>query len=252
MGQYIAKIMGYGLTDVEYDEDTLEVTDPRINRDVLYSDTVEDEFREWLRTEPDEVRAVLKDHFRYALGRSILGYVSDDARLLDTLTYEPEFGLPTVLHFQPFTQPDWFESDGAISTVEHWIHHDKAAVAIDALEESNMKGFWPYNAGSMYRHPDVSTPEALVDSQSEDVQEALDHFDVVSTGRIPGGLWDSMTGADELVPEPQATPELREHFLTDWNVEVPRDLRLFAYKTGIFNDFNTVYRLRPLIYTYWS
>lgn len=251
MGSYICKVIGYAIVDLEYDGG--DTTDSRINK-VLFNDyerldEVVDDFGDWIETNREEAKSILLEEIGVSTLSGSVFHMNDDNTQARPLSYYPEWGLPNVLLFQPISQSDWLQCRSPVDHYEQVLDSRKEGRALcevrDVLKEGQINGFYPYDIG-MVRYPFRETPEELIEAQTEHVQEGIDSYNLRS-GAVDGAYWNSL-----IWPESEVTPEFREHLLQDWNCVIPPDILLFAHYSGIFTNFETVYTLRPVIYTYWQ
>lgn len=270
MGIRINKRIGYALTDFQYDTENWEATDPRINLDIFNSEDGEDlydiqeEFEDWVLTKPEEVKHTLTEELGLDEMEASL-YQTMDWDLLKEklkrnpfhrpLTHAPEFGMPEVLLFQPLSSPDWTRHDDLLDHYENATHNpDMEPTLLDLNAELHHCGIYPYS-GMMYRHPDSKTPEELLkprDAYTDaEWKKELSSPYGIRQGMLHGRTYNMMTGYfDNSIPAPNEA--IKEHLLKDWNSRIPEDILLFTHYSKIFIDFNTVYRLKPVIYTYWA
>lgn len=266
MGIRITKCLGYALTDFEYDKDKWEATDPRIDTSLLNGEGIFDlvvEFSEWAVSDPERAETYMVEE---------MGLSSTDAMLTrmtlsevpknfhhDALTLAPEYGYSSVLLFQPLVAKEWTRYGDIIDSYEVSLIDPAKRYetkVVDFLEEG-ISGIYPYD-GFMYRYPDRETPEKFLkpdEELTEDERERLETNDVgIRQGKMRERLYKAMmsAGVIETSEDPEGTRAFQEHLRTDWGCEIPPQILLFAHWSNIFTDFNTVYRLRPVLYIYWT
>lgn len=221
MGIRIKKVMGYALTD-------LVVGDTRINWNILsHRYTLEKEHKEWVTEHPKEANALLGSG---ELGKEMLGaYYSPVTvgshsiiHFYDESDYGGGEGLPVIL-LCPCDEPDWFRSDDAIDYYEAGRGSDMTPTC----QELPPSGIFPYSGG-MYLLPDKTTmldPPLCKNGIISDIQWYME-----------------MRNRDS---------RLGEHLRNDYNCKVHPDVHVFVHRAKIFTDPLTVFRLKPVIYTYW-
>jgi len=273
MGIRINRRMGYALTDFEYDTDAWEATDSRINLELFNGDGGEDlyelknEFVDWALSYPYKAKEMLVEEIGV---ETHLGSIAQGAfeRLVEKqgikrfsfhtpLTHRPEFGNPGVLLFQPLTFTDWTRHDDTIDHYDHAHRYDgPTTTLLDMNAELHQCGIYPYSA-LMLRHPDAETHEEFLKPREEYTDEAWEKEQKnrfgIRQGRLHGREFNMMVGHFDEHQAPLVENEaFLTHLLEDWNSQIPPEILLFAHYSKIFTDFNTVYRLRPVLYTYWA
>jgi len=260
LGIRITRRLGYALTDFQYDMDIYEATDLRINIDLINQDDslyeMQTAFAEWALNESAEVEVVLLETLGLSPweARFALEVFSDHAEEHGTytsfhkvMTHTPEFGESNILLFQPLTHTEWTRHDDTVDFYTSVLRGDQGLEneVLDLLELERC-GIYPYEK-YMVRYPDVETPEQFLKGvQSEEGSLGI------RQGKLPIMAYQMLVGTYREGSKPRVGGEALRHFLEDWNVTIPLEILLFAHWSNIFTDFNTVYRLRPVLYTYWS
>lgn len=270
MGIRITKRLGYALTDFEYDRDNWEATDPRVNTALINEeDGIYDlvaNFCKWALSDPEEAERYMVDEMGLSSTDAMLGRMSlsemEGKRanpFHDVLTLAPEFGLPNVLLFQPLTNKDWSRYGDTIDLYEASfvdLEDRYETKVLDFLDEG-VSGIYPYD-GFMHRYPDRDTPSRFLKPDEELTDGDLERQETSSTGIRQGVLRDRIylvmmqAKVIETSKDPENTKDFQEHLKNDWGCRIPPQILLFAHWSNIFTDFNTVYRLRPVLYTYWT
>ena len=263
MGIRIKRHLGYALTDFEGEQDSRVNTEIFKDRWELCDDYVKfaieniDEAVKILEAELDE------DSYRIQFWADDIRHLEDVPyyKRPDAVTYQPEFGMENVLLFQPVHKEGWYRRD---DIMDHYAHHAQHQISyepelVDLREELGLTSIHTYPK-QMHRHPDAETPEEKVDSF---IAEQKAHGSRLSfmynegfglmEGVLEGRDYNRMVGlfGEDRKPDVR-DEELLTHLKEDWYTHVPADIRLFARWSGIFTDFNTVYTLKPVLYTYWS
>jgi hypothetical protein len=263
MGIRIHKQLGYALTDLEYDLDQWEATDERLNLEWFNDNETRwdqtEEFVEWVLSNPDEVEALLKDEMgveEVYVNLLIMG-IEDHVEqhgirtplFHSPLTHAAEFGEENVLLFQPVTVSGWTRYDDSIDYYDHVARDAMESELVDLYNDVYRNGIYPYE-GPMLRYPDRETPEHLL----KPIEECEDTGNFgIRQGRLRSRTYNVMIGHGEGYECPfEEGAELLEHLRNDWGFNIPMEIQLFAHWSGVFEDFNTVYRLRPVLYTYWG
>lgn len=259
MGIRLTKRLGYALTDFQYDRDNWKVIDPRVDaslfneKDGIYD--IAKAFTEWALQHPEEAESYMVEEIGLKSTDAMLTRMSLSEMISDNyhhavLTLAPEFGSPSVLLFQPLTYKDWTRYGNVIDSYEAGLLSSEVIyeTRVHDLLDAGMSGIYPYD-GFMYRYPDRETPERFLPHE-----EARDSLVGLGAGKMREALYKIMLlpKALETSKNPEVTKDFQEHLRTDWGCRIPCEVLLFAHWSKIFTDFNTVYRLRPVLYTYWS
>jgi hypothetical protein len=277
MGIRIHKVVGYGLTDLSFNEDkkrcSKEMTDPRIDWKRLHGlgermcETSGRSFMNWatkhwedlLRLEAEERRVPLEMVKEFS---SICPFLLRDFfkrhrewTLGGCVVHDNEYGLPNVMVFIPPMQAHtgdggWKRWDDTIDYIEEAIIHR----ADNRVVELECSGIYPYD-GSMVRFRDPKP--GLWRSGIKAVAEGLK---VDAEGRptaMSGQSYNMLVGRwDPGRIEPMAKGELLDHLLKDWRPPLPSELLAllrWLNEKDCFNDFEAVRNgLRPILYVYWS
>lgn len=265
MGIRITKQLGYALTDFEYDRDNWKVLDPRVDADLFNRedgiyDMVE-AFSEWALSDPERAEAYMVEEMGLSstdamLARMSLSEVEPGNYHHSVLTLAPEFGSPKVLLFQPLTYKEWTRYGNIIDSYEADLlgPEERYETRVHDLLDKGLTGIYPY-AGFMYRYPDRDTPEQFLTPEEELKRDPLEYEGVgLRAGKMSERLYNVMLlpEAVETSSNPEHTRAFQEHLRADWGCRIPRQILLFAHWSNIFTEFNTVYRLRPVLYTYWT
>lgn len=241
MGIRIHKVLGYGLTDVASSPYRMS----SIDRDKSHHDLLRDS-----RFDPtgyfvtDIINAENQfkvDQFRVQLELicansdvSILTLFkhqlneNPSSDIFNIMTYDPEFGDPSVVLFTPPFHPDWERYDDIIDYTE------AKGVPLNNVQVLDTP-IYPYVRWMDLRNPKEHPDKVLVDAATTfkfnpkfrdkiNVEEIKKRFGFNS-------IDDMLENIVPVVPE-----EI---------VELTRYLK-------VFKDPNTVYQLKPMIYTYWS
>ena len=262
MGIRIQKQLGYALTDFKYSKSKWEATDPRVNLDLFNGDQGEalhikgGEFIDWATSNPREVESYIIN---------VLGLDTTDALLTRMmleeippvkfpigrmLTHSPEFGLPNVLLFQPLNSDEFTRYGDYIDTYDALVRGERKNTVEDLTEYG---GITP-GTGFMFRHPDKETPEKFLNPEVASVGAARNGVRV-RDGIMPVSVYQTCLQLEASGMGSEDKDNLlafQEHLRNDWGCNIPTEILVFAHWAEIFKDFNTVYRLKPVLYTHWT
>ena len=263
MGIRIRRHLGYALTDFEGEQD------PRINKD-KFSNRWDlcDEYVKFVTEHTDQAVEILEhelgvESYRAHGWKGSIGRMDRDNlfKYPDPVTYSPEFGKENVFLLQPIHRQDWSRCDDIIDHYMHQSQHQRSyePELIDLREELSLTTLYPYPSW-MHRHPDAEVPEEAIErfldeQRAYSLSLSFPHMDGfgIKEGKLEGQDYNRMVGlwSKEMKPSVK-NQQLLTHLRQNWYAHIPPDIRLFAHWAGIFEDFNTVYTLKPVVYSYWS
>lgn len=228
MGIRVNKFLGYGFTDLVED-------DPRVNwkcgllaRD--HTGLSGDAYFHWLgeRRKSRESQIFSMD---YLMLRDTVRF--RNATLLDTLAWDPEYGLESVLALRPLCYPDWERGDDSIDYVtETWLGGGQKPRA-----DMVPAGIHPFNGRFMDARTGGELPQ-----------------DVIWFVRLKNDLAEhsgSAAALDEAVRShtPFGTAlEAAESIVS----LVPEEIRDICEFTGLLTAPDGWKDMRPLLYTWWA
>lgn len=233
MGIRIHKYLGYGLTNVEVKD--YKIVDERIDWDAFdylrdcYGEEHLKHYRQWLGwAKSDYYERGMLDWF----------YLNDERekkrRGLDNCyAWDPEYGMPEVLVLQPLGCPDWIRYDDTIDYMEETYRKDGEQPQGNYLKVYE-HGIYPWSSyidrrtGEQVKDPIWAWIRATYDPEVETEVDVLDHL---------AQLCDFADHAEALV---NVVPQ------------IPPEIKNLVEFTEIFTNLDTVYDLRPVLYTYWS
>lgn len=233
MGIRISKSLGYGFIDLRVDEDTGEMNDDRFNPDgwwhASYTErktrwTVEG-FKQHCRELTDDTDE-FTDHFTLRL---MLSDQFKDCHFRDldsTIFHDEEYGLPNVAIFIPFTDEKWTRYDDIID------YYDAGQVAKPSVKLLDVP-LYPYDG-----YINNETGEPVFDRM---IREDIYMFRNAEGDR----KYEIRSMALQLLG-------CELHWTEKYNVAIPEVLVEFFRYTKMFTDDKWIWKLQPMIYTYWT
>lgn len=218
MGIRIHVMMGYGLTDLECEQDG-RITDPRINPDgwLLSDDDYRDDkytMRKFRNHVQRELRlSGSKNNPDYTDNMIYLNYCKDKVDIHECIQHDSEFGLPNVLCLiPPGLVPKWSRRDDTLDyylaeSTEPWVRHYKQGT------------FYPYQ-GII----DTETGERVVEPNSSVINAVLRGESVLTSDTV------------------------KQRYIH----EIPGSLKYFIKYTNLFTSDDVIFQLKPILYCYWS
>lgn len=229
MGIRIHKVLGYGLTDIYYDN---IADDPRFNPYGFFiSEQNEKDFP--IKQFYVELELITRDSSA-PFDLFLLKQQIKQKELTDfhgVMVHDPEFGLKSVCVFIPPTE------------IDNWHRYDNIIDYIEACNNANgfnhvqklSKPIYPYDA-----YMDTRTfPPKPVDRIMRELRVMVNNPKITK--------WVSNDKITEMYGFKSV-----EDFKAKVVPLVPRELVETLRFLKIFRDPNTIYSLRPMIYTYWS
>lgn len=235
MGLRLNKAIGYGLTDVTVED--YRITDPRINADSpLISgpwDTGEGQkdYRDWLqdRLTGDEV-----DDLDLLVELAMLEKV-DRLDPYRTVTWNSEYGLPSVLLVRPAGFTGWHRHDDSIDSQEEMLLRDGAGDRV----RRTIGGIHPFEGLYM----DARTGERLTGNLANHARtwrRIVNELPESDTDRLPAlNAMASVLGCRDHAEAEQCIVPL-----------VPGEVRRICEWGGLFTGPDVWRQLRPLLYVY--
>jgi len=270
MGVRVHKVIGYGLTDVEFDESTNRLVDPRINKrgliglydrdyDLAVKSFTDKGWRKFLvrklRETKKRKRASWELKSYLACERQIRKHIEkqypdrDEWGPLNSVVLEPEYGPKDLLLVPPemmYGRRDrWYRDDDTIDWVEETMEHEQ----LPRLKVYRWRTLPPYDrwiddrtgrrVSAKGQWPD---PRTFAEVCSRD-----SHWAPKGTAKDKRAMRrrynkDAVAlGFDNLT-------DARRHMIP----EIPTSLRMFCEFARIFTKRSTIFQLRPMLYVYWS
>jgi len=242
MGIRIHKYLGYGLVDLNTEEN-----DSRFNPNgiiSLYQESGDDEVFRWsvggFLQHCEEI-ADRDDNFELKL---MLKVINDDTdrfktHLTNHIIYDQEDGLPNVILFTPFDSHDWGRYDDIID------YYDYDGYGVEPVIKVLDRPIYPHigyinnetgeRADSLLEQSIISNRNAYYNLKFD---RATDENDVELNHHIMEVMLERL--GCEL------------HWTEKWNVVIPTPLIEFLRYTEVFTDDSTIWKLQPMIYTFWS
>lgn len=228
----INTILGYGLTDIEFDRNVLERTDSRINDfETIYNyDKNVKDFLNYLE-DKEKCLNILKDINPYAdiyvldlLIETLQNNLNKQISLHPVI-YDPEYGEPNVLMFCPIEKSNYYRCD---DDIDYYFNLSSDIGNNNVVQDLTHKGgIYPYNSSFFH----------IPGSQKYGEKE-FPH--VLGISLYNSLIHDKMT-------------DIAKYVLKSYRPHIFPSVVLYAKYINIFKDFDkTIHELRPMIYQYWS
>jgi hypothetical protein len=225
--------MGYGLVDIQTDENDV-IIDPRINKDgILHQDfnTIEETYtREaFLKYIPEDAdvytRCAVRD-MKYDVDQHII--------------YDSEFGMPNVLCIIPIGYcARWYQHDNDIS-------YYLAQNSIFPVPSDNPCASWVTEL--MYPlYPYMDFQDARTGA---DIENNISYQQIARARQLL--IKDNTNEYYTTFADKLNFSGTGIEFLNTFTPMIPNTVKELVKFTKIFNNIETVNQLRPLIYSYWS
>lgn len=226
MGIRVHKMLGYGLTDVLFDEDKYRIVDPRIN--------VSSRLLDYGADAPtlDEYLAFSRDDSVAQLRLTVGGPNQSEGPLgpFECVVHDGEYGLGNVLCIRPVGTRawGWYRYDDTMDWMEESTVHDQQN-RVQVFDQ----GIYPFTNFMNAETGEKLGHEALVwvrarNSENADDSEVLDYL-----AELAG--FASHEDAQRLVVP-----------------AVPDEVRALAQFGQLFTDDRVWMQLRPMLYVYWG
>lgn len=269
MGIRVHKLIGYGVQDLQFKQDTKrytqEMTDPRINWEKLHEKMQEaykvkgDIFLEWYRSNNPAITKLAEEEWHTDEAWSIeldLQLLEVAAKknpawsLSDCIFHDSEYGLPNVLVFVPVFHSDrWFRYDDTLDYMEETRKYAQK----NRVEDLGPFGIYPFDAFmTRFRAPSPEVWEGKTIKCPKDSGFFLDKEGYLA--RMPNSSYSQFIGYWDPDIKALADGQKLEHLKNDWRAMLPTEvLCILWWLRDCFTDFNTFKNaLRPLLYVYWS
>jgi hypothetical protein len=234
MGIRIHKVLGYGLTDVKVKQ--FAIADPRFNMVDGYFSYNEDPPKNKFTTPGyiDYMKASKDEHTRFD---AILVKQNSKAQVRsgDWYSYDFEMGKKGVVCFTPLCYPDWKRYDDVID------YYEARSNMVPTVKLLN-KPIYPFDS-----YHDKKTGLGFVEKDGHKF----------SLGQI-------MQTAEFLSKKENKALKTSKEFFNGFDFDdekdfwarvipaIPRELIALLEYTKVFNDRQTIFDLKPMIYSYWS
>jgi hypothetical protein len=229
MGSRIHKVMGYAITDLKVAN--YKIIDKRINLEKFQ------QFQESSFTKNDILNFIKnKNEYKNVKYDVHLGnfenkddHLNTPIQSYDVIKFQPEFGLKNVLLITFPWHKDWNRYDDIID------YHEENGGCLPKIKNV-WGGIYPYNGGNW-----INLKNKKIYTHN-DFDPCFVHSYLFSNkgNNLKPYMIKEFATADK--------KELKNML----NPVPPPVLKAFVEFMGIFNDLDTYYELRPIIYTYWS
>jgi len=234
MGIRVNKIIGYGLTDLHINKDSYNITDDqRFNPDGYFSlDYVERDkkfnvanFLDYLKQ-----KELQSNNFEIRL---LLSELEKEKKLIfeHYFAWDSEFGDPKTCVFVPPTCSEWWRNDDAIDYYHETVINEQKTNTI-LLN----RPIYPFSSWINIK----DFPPKIANRQTVELRNLIlyhnKEFEI--TNEMVHKLKLEFDNIDEIM----------EYIVPT----IPFELVEFLSYLKVFNNPNTIYQLRPLLYTYWS
>ena len=233
MGMRIKVVMGYGLTDIQVDDEN-NIIDPRINQcGYLGSDS--DEQEDNYTIEGFKAQADIEEVY----AKFCVQDCTD--QLYRLIEYDAEFGLPNVLCIiPPGHLYRWARSD---DDIDYYL----ASNQILPTEIDNPCISWVRELKHpIYPFVSYIDTRTAVDNECTSVEYAAVNIirDLIAADinvEVPARYFEKLNFSGT-----------NQEFLNTFIPQIPEAVRELAKYTKIFTDDKYINDLRPIIYSYWS
>ena len=217
MGIKINLLLGYGITDLIYNEDFI-IDDSRINKSGYL-------MQNWLDKENYSIEGMNRLYEDKVMG----DLYSPDAKIDRCIVHDWEFGLPNVLLIIPPEQyNNWKRRD---NTLDYYLHES------GCLNQNEGKYFPWFKELSHGIYP-------YGNYINIETNEHIDPYTLVEMKEFKNKIkYRSNLSCEEL--------NQRMGF-NKYQRAIPKSVVNICKYTELFNDENSIYDLKPMIYCYWS
>lgn len=226
MGLRIVKMMGYGLTDVKSSKEV--IADPRINSNSVLLNWNDSNvpkrwqvinYRKWLIEKSEDKDVIVKAEYLIE-SNWIKDHNGDINRCL---IWKPECN-KKILCLMPMSSTDqWFRYDDPI---DYYEENGTPRNKVKILPH----GIFPYTGFFIHKQ----TKQAI------ESQLASAYFRLEKNLKKERLLFAKLMKFESL-------QDCEDNLISD----IPNPLKMLCEYTRLFNDPDTVYQLKPMIYTYW-
>ena len=157
----------------------------------------------------------------------------------DYVIEDPEYGVPGVILFRPISNHHWYRSDDMIDYCEHEMRYHQMRNTIKFLDTP----LYPY-VGYMNA---ISGEKYNIDPKARLAQE---FWYAVRTKRTANDKknWELYAESNAKKLGFESVKQAKLNIIP----VIPQELVALIKYLNIFNDDNTIWQLRPAIYTFWS
>lgn len=243
MGIRIHKVLGYGLSDVKTNSSG-EINDPRINAKSPLVNWRESKSKKDLTSyldfvakkidaDPDDFDA---DFELFFLRAQIENPSKEMPNPYDTVTHEGEGGMERVLMLTPIMElKEWQRSDDTIDYYEdHLNNPDVGSPSLKLIEG----GIYPYSGAG---YVNARTGEKVNWGGLDVLKFVKKEYEA---GKIAKGEYQSFIENIGFESEADMDKNLCP--------KVPEPIKLLIEWGKLFTSPETIYQLRPYLYTYWN
>jgi len=242
MGIRIKKVLGYGIANLQCDEDG-EIIDERINPDweeERFGKTFKG-YLEFARAEQERRPRAYGD--LHISGDGDKCFRVPRPELYNFVTFDSEFGLPNVLVLTPITGKEWIRYDDQIDYYEERVH-----------------GYWDLTPHfdvidtPLYPYDNYINNETGEYPEDPMVREWIYMFRNSVIELTKTGSMSNKQHAHHHDMMQKALEELgcELHWTEKWNATIPEQIQDYCRYTQMFQNDKSIWKLLPMIYTYWS
>ena len=223
MGIRVHKMVGYGLTDVEENDERIN-WDSKVLKYAMHNEQHTHDYIEYYKAKHDSV--CLDDIYI----REIVKKGERIPRIQDAFQYAGgDFGMDNVFVVRPLTMTDWCRYDDTLDWIEETTGYDQQD-RVQILAD----GPFPYNGL---------------------------HMDARTGKRVKGDVnwWSRVSENPEYKDREDVLDSLAELFGMSHNEAknnlvpfVPEDIRYLCEFAEVFTTDDVFRQLRPMIYTWWA
>ena len=248
MGIRIHKILGYGIVNLntkQIDEYSTHLDDPRINPNgILGENSSNDSFTEEgfvehcrERIKDDEHFDLIDLHLLFEDGE----YKKTNMYWYNILTYDSEYGKPSVLCITHPGLKDWYRFDDVI---DYYEEYPKNRFSPESYADVLTVPIYPFDAyinNETGEYADQNVRELIYQFRNAEIEMLNPHTSMGRYMTFSQIRYDALNqlGCDF-------------HWTEKWNVIIPSSVEEFCRYTKLFVDEKTIWQLQPMIYTYWS
>lgn len=250
MGTRIHKVIGYGLKDIKGENN--KVVDERLNPEGYFwkqeNKWSRDDYISFLKTQSQDA-----DKQKSSAAVLEMQEVPKDWNLYNSIIYQGEYGLPTVLCFVPASCSDWRRYDDIVDYVEE-INNYKVLNNFKDPNRLEMlsHGIFPYD----YRLMDARSGAEFLKENHDLGQNFLGVIKIINHARQGGELLEGFTveGFEERADKFAEKLGFKDRHEGEKYIgpAVPLIVQFICRFSQIFRDEKTIFQLRPMLYVYWS
>lgn len=240
MGIRVHKMIGYGLTDLKYDEDKLLLTDERINPEGYLGSNHNPKWEDLdyhIKPYTKYLESLLPEDENYDV-KLELGWLQNteytkELPLYDYINSQLEYGLPNVLCVQPVICDKWVQYDLSVDFHEEIRLHEQQNRVV-----TYNSGFYPYDLYVDKRDQRLLNPAIcnMFNMISRRMAFEADAEVIKSAERLAESLGFESIGyaMENIVPQ------------------VPDGVKRICRYAELFTSEEVLNTLKPMLYVYWA